>query len=138
MEAKELRIGNVVRARKFDDADWLEQCVIDGINIDGINLYWSYSGIETYAIWKNIEGIPLTIEWLKKWGFNFDYESEEYPNANKDFGRYNIVVETEQMGVHVYNESHSDTLFLMYARTDYVHEFQNLIFALTNTELETK
>lgn len=120
MNAKELRIGNIVKSKHNE------------------KLFTIETGNDIDMLADVCNGEPLTIMWLKKWGFNFDDETEDYPNANKDFGRYNIVVETEQMGVHVYNESYSDTLFLIYARTDFVHEFQNLIFALTNNELEIK
>ena len=105
MEAKELRIGNYVYSNKF---------VIKSYGVDGF-----------INILKNIDNftpIPLTGEWLVKFGF------EEALNgwwSDNEIWSYN------------------DGKFYLGANTylsnvKYVHQLQNLYSALTNEELTLK
>ena len=141
MNKKELRIGNIVGREYWNPAPTgktkeYETCTIVTLELENLLTTESLKRNKYFkTTYDNIKPIPLTTEWLEKFGFNIDNENNE---ANKDFERYSILIDTEQMGVHVYNESYYENLFLMYARTDYVHEFQNLIFALTNEELTIK
>ena len=109
MEAKELRIGNYVYSNKF---------VIKSYGVDGF-----------INILKNIDNftpIPLTEEWLLKFGFVFDSYGEyckgaySLDNEYTDKGVYNFVI-------------HKETCLDIEIK--YLHQLQNLYFALTNEEL---
>jgi len=121
MDAKELRIGNFVHASIKSGKGRTVIHTITAINISNIDC-----GIGSF----NFEPIPLTEEWLLKFGFiyrgiyyhfpNHDiFKLEQYKNKNAYWLRY-------------YNED------IDCVRINYVHQLQNLYFALTNTELTLK
>jgi hypothetical protein len=78
--------------------------------------------------WDNIEPIPLTEEWLVKFGFkkmnNIDWQSKV--GGINFYCRFNKEWYSSIGGIYL-----SD-------RIQYVHTLQNLIFALTNQELTFK
>ena len=134
MKANELRIGNYVSARTIKyHKDGI--CSISGLNHKGI--YVKYGRGHIIPI--NIEPIPLTEEWLLKFGFTKGYTKWGYNipdwmfditafigiglNGNKQwFNLYCVNGETKQIFQSIY----------------YVHQLQNLYFALTGQELEIK
>ena len=111
MEAKELRISNLVHL------------IADGHENEPDLLIWE---LEDYEFYENkmeyIKPIPLTEEWLGKCDFKF-----------KEFGLYNFSIS---------NRIVSKRIFFMidgYAKQIYyLHQLQNLYFALTGTELTIK
>ena len=106
MKASELRIGNLV----YDNLGGT-------LKIKGISLESDLS---------HIKPIPLTEEWLLKFGFEFDEEDDAYQK-----GKYKVLVSDEGclffIDVGYYFEE--------IAEFNYVHQLQNLYFALTNEEL---
>lgn len=111
MKATELRIGSTYRSVKFDMTvtlcaeDMYELvCKADGASID-------------FYIDGMIEPIPLTEEWLLKFGFK--------PFV-KDFTKNGIIIHTRKRG-YVLRKS--------VPIIKYVHQLQNLYFALTGEEL---
>ena len=133
IEARELRIGNKV------------------------DLYGSIATIETVdfagigiAI-KEGKPIPLTEEWLLKFGFeNWGYGSL-YSNEHEKYTRYvlhNILDGTSNFEIHFIESNYGNILNNEYViscdeddRINWgvelknVHQLQNLYFALTNEEL---
>mgnify|MGYP003658203865 CR=1 FL=1 len=105
MDANELRIGNFV-----DD--------------NGVTIQMTYI-TEDNTEW--FEPIPLTEEWLVKFGFE-NTNTKENPNYKKGF--YTCMV--REHGINICN-GHGFINDL-----NHVHQLQNLYFALTGEELELK
>ena len=112
MKANELRIGNYV-----------------------IEDYMSYNGIkqkEVEVSFKNLvshdslKPIPLTEEWLVKFGF--DVENKK--GNNNDFNVY-------RKGEFTFNTNHGWWFShnILKLQPQFVHQLQNLYFALIGTEL---
>ena len=115
MEARELRIGNIVINRE----DYAPFEITEGWEIDNIGLY---------------EPIPLTEEWLLKFGFEMieDKTEEVWYWAYKDF-----VLEPT-----FFCFGYASPIVFDLIRVNeenpliHVHQLQNLYFALTGEELE--
>lgn len=131
MKANELRIGNCCEyllEDKFENPDNLWSLnVIDAEDI----LYLS-----KYPDCENYRPIVLTPEVLEKCGFEFDesvYKSKIYGNNewiefDKDGDCFNVFLKQG-------NVTGSDDVILLYTQIDYLHQLQNLYFALTGEEL---
>ena len=123
MKATELRIGNFCQ-------DNVTKTTIKVVELTN-------ECITTYVIdrskfplkdgWK-LQPIPLTEEWLLKFGFNGECES---------FHMEGITIEEVSDGgkwvVYMFDEYHAVECSL--AIVQHVHQLQNLYFALTNEEL---
>lgn len=114
MKANELRIGNWVTAT----------CCYDDKPIRNIEYSQIDCGFEDF-----LEPIPLTGEWLLKFGFEKAYKDRVFKfndNFGVDFGISIFFIQ------HYKNEVHNS-----FIRTEiyYVHQLQNLYFALTGEEL---
>jgi len=131
IKPNDLRIGNVLK--RYDG----EIVIVENINEAGINgefdLCWS-----TY-IYNELSGIPLTEEWLLKFGFekgiqkastNTMYFDKKYNNTNL---YYILVDKFPDCSIYLYVELLQSELCLRDIK--YVHQLQNLIFALTGEEL---
>jgi hypothetical protein len=141
MEAKELRIGNYINGIYETEIDKgngiiedIESCdIVKVVALDSVN-------ITEYCIWieagsreqyDSFEPIPLTEEWLIKFGFIKDAFTEyTYDNLTKE-------------GVSLWNKK-DDYSELWYQgknnsiQIKHVHQLENLYFALTNKELTIK
>ena len=115
MKAQELRIGNWI-----ETLSGMEQCVdvlCDSVNtksIEGIN-------------YGEINPIPLTEEWLVKFGF----EKRRYIHEGIIFGKDEFWDLEYYIAHDIYEISQ-----LEIDNLKYVHQLQNLYFALTGNELE--
>ena len=109
MEAKELRIGNLVNYRIIDEFDerkeWYEVSTIDAEDLNNID--------------EDYQPIPLTDEWLLKFGFE---KIERFLYQN--YALQLIIRDNKIYFSRVHIES--------------VHRLQNIFFALTNEELTIK
>lgn len=116
MKASELRIGNLLRNNL--NGNILIPCDIlcDGINTD------RHEGLN-YCF---IDPIPLTKEWLLKFGF----EKRGVNRTRWVFWKIDLV--EDEKGIYSFDESR------IYIDIKYVHQLQNLYFALTNEELTLK
>lgn len=110
MKANELRIGNII-----------DKGVIDKMLENDI--YVRYDGCFNYG---NVSPIKLTEEWLLRFGFKKAIESEYTMDS---FQRNNILLWNKNLDFSV--------LIFTPTRTEikYVHQLQNLYFALTGEEL---
>ena len=118
MKATELRIGNWVYETEFIGAEkvWsIETELVDG-----------EQSINDCPI-STIKPIHLTEEWLKKFGFENDLSQDtpEYRLTNKWVCK-SFVIYTDWVGEQLIYENTS---------IRYVHQLQNLYFALTGEEL---
>lgn len=132
MKATELRIGNLVFG--IDDFNHGKK-VIDTIAV--ITQYrW-----ETIKGFNGIEPIPLTEEWLIKFGAKkvkgigdkYWYSIilfDEVENWNKPF----IYYSPDNDYAELLDSEHEERITVI----KYVHQLQNLYFALTGEELELK
>jgi hypothetical protein len=106
MKANELRIGNWYHWYAF-----------------GKNYEYQVEAIDLIQNYKNFEPIPLTEEWLIRFGF----EGTEFMIAKGNFIYHKGNKTLTWFGVMLLN-----------SLWDEVHKFQNLHFALTGEELELK
>lgn len=117
MEAQELRIGNLLK-RGYDIVE------VSAIFRSHFNCTNKQTGVDYGNNHQsNYIPIPLTPEWLERFGFtnpNIDWIYEKYP-IKVNVGNRN------EVSVH-----HKA------CRCEYIHQLQNLYFALTGTELTLK
>lgn len=116
MKASELRYGNLIESH-FSGCNFAKGIVkVDFYVMQKIHLY---NGLQS------LKPIPLTDEWLLKFGFE-KIIVEDYP-------------------LYIYDgfiiEVYTDNCVVSYNNTEitkikYVHQLQNLYFALTNNEIE--
>lgn len=126
--ANEVRIGNYVRMEKDGE-------VIPFYQVEGIDIYCMVSADEGKCEW--LHPIPITGENLEMLGF--------YINGVKNFKLKNTVIEFVKNLIHVY---YSPSLGFIWGdkgwgtgqrlQINYVHELQNLLFALDKQELILK
>lgn len=139
----ELRIGNVVY-----DSLGESDIVIEGITKSkeeyGYEYVVEFDDSMSATVLKEFDGeqyikpIPLTAEWLKRFGFN-DITKKQgipYPTFEKKY-RHVLVesrIELQEIDTDMWMWLEGNTNVHLY----YVHQLQNLYFALTGTELELK
>ena len=118
IKANELRIGNLVEYKitdKFDERkEWWEVSEIDADDI-----HW-LSKVDTND--DDFKPIPLTENWLLKFGFEKDVNLQFFKNFKNN--------KTVIIGFGFICRLGSS-----HVKINYVHELQNLYFALTKTEL---
>lgn len=132
MKANELRIGNFVSAKTTSESFNIISEIGDG----GSGRGW-YVRLENvnHGVWLEhdgsflIEGIKINEEWLLKFGFK---------NKNGQ-NRY----ELKHIGMVLLNDSVCVTMYDAYNEVDnslvllnYIHQLQNLYFALVGSELQ--
>lgn len=129
IHAAELRIGNLI-ILDWDGSRSIQQ-------IDGINLYDGNEPRVWFREWDDfalscIDSIPLTPEILHKCGFASSFTSDpQEPDASQ-------VYEINLLFLHQHIEK--ENRFFWYngdveMEVKYLHQLQNLYFALTGTEL---
>ncbi len=133
MEAGELRIGNYYRYGETSE-----------ICLEGDDMVYYFEGGSD-----SFNPIPLTEEWLLKFGFEFEYKDHYggYKYYKKkdftslaDYGSQCFAIpikKKDQWG----NETYPHIVCGYYANEidcEYVHSLQNLYFALTGEELTIK
>ena len=115
MEANELRIGNWVIVN--------EECQIEDIFHDVVNVSTRF---ETYVL-DVVKPIPLTEEWLFKFGFKFDGHCSWWKNKLIE-----LTIDTGEDEYSVFNDNGD---YITLKGIKYVHQLQNLYFAITGEEL---
>lgn len=125
MKASELRIGNLVNDNGYNSIIGVIDSHYHSIQISG--------SPRTIAL-ETIEPIPLTEEWMLKFGFKpseaktakkYIYYSDSY-----NFRKAKVIC-TEKYGSRV-------VIAGTVIEIKYIHQLQNLYFALTGKELELK
>lgn len=119
IQANELRIGNLVRAKSPEKTEYEEPVVVTIVYL------------QMFCDKKcDFEPIPLTEEWLLKFGGYNDSVLWKIMFPNSKYECLQFIFEND--GV----------VFRMPGRTigkiKYAHQLQNLYFSLTNQELEIK
>ncbi len=124
MEANELRIGNLIKEGKVEQID----NSIDEVYYSGDGYYQS-----TYCC--NLNPIPLTEEWLLKFGFEKNFENLIEILINKN---QSLHFDKTDNCMSLYIPINHEFIYLVFKHIKYVHQLQNLYFSLTGTELEIK
>ena len=129
MNANELRIGNYIERHNKVTG------VKDVVQVGGGTPLLAFEWMTTLKF----NPIPLTEEWLLKFGF-------EFRNNNKQYGWFLKVSKnrvlawchSKEIGLEFDTEDYdyNNTLFDFHCQ--YVHQLQNLYFALTGEELTLK
>jgi hypothetical protein len=119
MNVNELRIGNYVHGNPYDG-------VIRIFN-NGKCVIKHKSGIEKFEI-KNLQPIPLTEEWLLSFGFVYHHDT---PHPNRVFRIHSdeMIFDLEEIKSYFFGGN------FISVELKYVHQLQNLYFALTGKEL---
>lgn len=135
MKANELRIGNWVNDVKGGGYNVPGFQRVRKIDEKGVN-HWQDMGASGYAKFEDIEPIPLTPEILVKAGFKRWHDGTH----RKQIDEY-IVFHVEEDGCYGFwsdsKENEADfTLRSQDNHIEYLHQLQNLFFALTGQELE--
>lgn len=138
MEAKHLRIGNYIQDVNHPERECIVFRLTSGCDY---SIAYSYNKAfeDSYAHQRMdaLQPIPLTEDWLLRFGFDKEtrvgenkYYKDRYliENGISQFfdNGYSFRITTDNQ-----NSTHA-------ASVKYVHQLQNLYFALTGTELELK
>jgi hypothetical protein len=126
MKANELRIGNWILNKRYKSGYKMQ---IESIGEFGLNIELGHDGLNPLigddCSFNECEPIPLTDEWLVKFGFkekNCGYLCKNkrifISNSNYDFEYSCSFFDCDD-----------------YIEIKYVHQLQNIYFALTNEEL---
>lgn len=118
IKANELKLGIYLNRNydlgNYEDTEYVIQCVDLEV----------FECMAHDADWiKNLHPIPLTEEWLVRFGID-----------TGRFGIFGIKKIGERWMFLVYQKG----VGIVVKQINYVHEFQNITFALTNTELTIK
>ena len=148
MKATELRIENLItlkslpneyqRVMSLNNTEWL----------DGVKRLWIETDLCEGELFDEFEAIPLTEEWLLKFGFveertpplaehgkfysKFNYDckySLSYAKFRGDWGFYHSYTDAIK-------ESENNKFDFISCGIKYVHQLQNLFFAITGEELK--
>ena len=118
MKAIELRLKNYV----FDTG------VLAIVTCIEENRLSTNCGKLPYSFYDEVDPVPLTKEWLLKFGFKYENLWECY--FHKDFTDVYFIIDSEWAICGDFDGS----VYIKFPK--YVHQLQNLFFALTGNELE--
>jgi hypothetical protein len=114
LRASELRVGNITT---LGVVSLIDQDVFRVVDSEGDSFK---------NTWAEIKPIPLTEEWLLKFGF----VSNPYKDRYELIAKINIIIECDK------TKGLIDLYCEQFPHIKYVHSLQNLYFALTGEELK--
>jgi hypothetical protein len=125
MKANELRIGNYIKLMfNYEDYELLQVTSDELVDVDKKRA--------------DYEPIPLTEEWLYKFGFKDidkgDHDYNTYTDSNHNY-YLQIDVRKKDGKYSILDNSFDDLRDFSMVDISYVHQLQNLYFALTGEEL---
>lgn len=123
MKVEELRIGNLLR----DKVTKTELRVIKLTEQDIVTYVIDRSMFPLLDGW-GAEPIPLTEEWKLKFGF----EKTEWDNFNS----YRLMIGNNDYTIVLYSDGNCEVGDIITCKIEYVHQLQNLYFALKGEELK--
>jgi hypothetical protein len=124
MKATELRIGNFV---EFENEVFRMHIISESYPVLDTDLFGAY-----VVEWDKLYPIPLTEEWLADFGF-----IDKYKSCNNDWSIYGFTINQQSDEDDDGNKIPQEQIFYYQYQYDikYVHQLQNLYFALTGKEL---
>lgn len=141
MKASELRIGNWIKDR--GSKQWQIDCWESKNKVAAKSPVLGYcdftkNQIEGHPLTEEIDylqPIQLTEEWLLKFGFYQDIEDDRYLEFKIENDKWNRTL-TVQKGEKEFMVSNRFDEWIICGECEFVHQLQNLYFALTQTELK--
>lgn len=138
MKVQELRIGNYYNSVKWGKP---VQCTLE----DFYDLCAKADGASDHPpIDEMFEPIPLTEEWLKKFGFKLIHKENKHyaienPNGYKDLYKIHFFPTINDQWHLAFSDriTGRDETYIPASYIKYVHQLQSLYFALTGAELTT-
>lgn len=128
MDIKDLRIGNFIDA-SIEENDTSAIGIVDFISSDGLIGVKCGHMVTNYMI-NNLKGIELNEEWLLKIGF--------IVNSETSYQKDDLLIYLGQFGKNIVYLKQKYKGDIEICDTDYVHQVQNLHFALKGKELTLK
>ena len=138
MKANELRIGNKIYGnyqREIDRGNGIVEDIEcqDIVTFEGYDPIDNYFHISDVKIYDSLEPIPLTEEWLLKFGFVWELDKSYSLTINENFG---LFIWVDLNTLHPIAELIDSGDRVVVNHIEYIHELQNLYFALTGEELK--
>lgn len=129
LRSQDLRIGNYVM---FSNNS--EIFKVTGISEFGLDVENEVE--EIYMEYDNFEPIPLTEEWLLKFGFEItNNEGDKKDFEYKTFYPFYLSLDHDEVCLNYDTKSGYYCIFYDDKRLLFIHQLQNLYFALTGEEL---
>lgn len=141
MKVKDLRIGNIVYGgwEDYEENSHFSICLVTGLSEDQyLGEGWNFmlenmetKGVENYF---EMKPIPLTEEWLLKFGFDHNFKNHEQSFFSKKISeKFELTFRNNKLSLHLKGYGMIETF-------DYssVHQLQNLYFAICGEDLELK
>jgi hypothetical protein len=133
IKASDLRIGNIVHVKGHDKMNPHNSVIIElSVSECRVSNDSPVIGMGMACSYDNIEGIPLTSEILKKCQPKY---TPTYNGFSFDFGKLSIHLPS---GSYFNGRTYFNSWCIMERIPVTLHEFQNLVYALTQTELTVK
>ena len=141
MEVQNLRIGNYIQAKYYDEDDneAIELCRVVTLDSVGAAEYpicvesLGSSGREHYI---EFEPVPITEDWLIRFGFE-----KSKGNFSIDFNlgylelEYHVIMDLWEFNIVNVGDSWDDPVSMPLKSPQFIHQLQNLYFSLTGEEL---
>lgn len=129
METTELRLGNFVKSENFDISRIVGLSAV--VTLDRIEYVHVAIPDNEFGLWNNgkVEPIELTEEWLLKFGFEKNDIDDCFISPIGEIMQIDL---TAGQIDFIWDGAYSN------APCEFVHQLQNLFFAITGTELEIK
>lgn len=125
MKANDLRIGNYLNGKQG-------HVLVSEIRTN--NSVKIQDNTSNFDVGTCLQPIELTKEWLLKLGFEYNKYYDNYVIRARDY--YNSVGWNDEACEWYYNNDRSDAGCYYITDIKYVHQLQNLYFALTQEELQ--
>ena len=137
---RELRLGNYVmdRGGKVIRIDFFEHLETDNDCKFGQKMFIGDQEVHPLTEYtSHAKHIPLTPEWLERFGFELDKEQECYIICVDEYWCY-LLIDANDMSAAIQSTTEEKTgiaVCLNLPLTQYVHQIQNLFYSLSGEEL---
>ena len=133
MKASELRIGNLVYVTYN-----LTNLIYKEVTPINIHNLMHLTGYDKSPVDIEFEPIPLTKEWLEKFGFKYTSSNNSYLTYTKSNYYLQTDVRKANNKWKIFDDIISDLVEFAKVDITHVHQLQNIYFALTGKELTIK
>jgi len=128
LKANECRYGNfIIGTYESEDDNLVHETICEFKFYDCYNNYYNVESKERIEEFTGFKPIPLTEEWLLKFGF--EKIGRNFTTKDNFVIWLSLSSETYQFRLHGYGKD---------IEIKFVHQLQNLYYALTNEELKLK